>query len=160
MEQFLANLRIILPVIGLDMLKPQPKAVTHTAQPVEERTTGEVQFEIRHKSGVQATAVEEGGEFIVLEGSEALTGTGYVQQSYSGLKEKLIADGVLVHDSAQLDTNKLLFARPWSFNSPSAAAAVVLDRNSNGRIEWKVRGASQTYHDWQQAQASKQETTQ
>ena len=153
MEQFLANLQIILPVIGLDMLKPQPRAVTQSAKPVEERTTGDVQFEIRHKSGVQATAVEEDGEFIVLERSEALTGTGYVQQSYGGLKEKLIADDVLVPDG----TSKLRFAKPWPFNSPSAAAAVVLDRNSNGRIEWKVKGSKQTYHDWQQAQATKQE---
>jgi Domain of unknown function (DUF4357) len=153
MEQFLANLRIILPVVGLDMLKPQPRAVSQTSTPVEERTTGDVQFEIRHKSGVQATAVEEEGEFIVLEGSEALTGTGHVQQSYGGLKQKLIADGVLISNGA----DKLRFAKPWSFNSPSAAAAVVLDRNSNGRIEWKVKGSKQTYHDWQQAQASKQE---
>jgi hypothetical protein len=157
MEQFLANLRIILPVIGLDMLKPQPRAVTQTAKPVEERTAGDVQFEIRHKSGVQATAVEEDGEFIVLEGSEALTGTGYVQQSYGGLKEKLIAEGVLVPQDVPPGTNKFRFAKPWSFSSPSAAAAVVLDRNSNGRTEWKVKGASQTYHDWQQVQAEKQE---
>jgi hypothetical protein len=153
MEQFLANLRIILPVIGLDMLKPQPRAVTQTATPVEERTTGDVQFEIRHKSGVQATAVEEDGEFIVLEGSEALTGTGYVQQSYGGLKDKLVTEAVLIPNGA----DKLLFAKPWSFNSPSAAAAVVLDRNSNGRTEWKVKGSRWTYHDWQQFQAAKQE---
>lgn len=153
MEQFLANLRIILPVIGLEMLKPQPRAVTQTAKPVEERTMGDVQFEIRHKSGVQATAVEEDGEFIVLEESEALTGTSYVQQSYGGLKEKLIADAVLVPHGA----DKLQFAKPWPFNSPSAAAAVVLDRNSNGRTEWKVKGSKQTYHDWQQAQAAEQE---
>lgn len=153
MEQFLANLRIVLPVIGLDMLKPQPRAVTQTAKPVEERTTGDVQFEIRHKSEVQATAVEEDGEFIVLEGAEALIGTVYVQQSYGGLKEKLIADGVLTTYGA----DKLRFAKPWSFNSPSAAAAVVLDRNSNGRIEWKVKGSKQTYHDWQQALAERQE---
>lgn len=153
MEQFLANLSVVLPVIGLEMLKPQPRAVTQTAKPVEERTTGDVQFEIRHRSGVQATAVEEDGEFIVLEGSEALTGTGYVQQSYAGLKEKLIADGVLI----PLGRDKLRFSKPWPFASPSAAAAVVLDRNSNGRTEWKMKGSKQTYHDWQQAQAAKQE---
>ena len=153
MEQFLANLRIILPVIGLDMLKPQPRAVTQTAKPVEERTMGDIQFEIRHKSGVQATAVEEDGEFIVLEGTEALIDTGYVQQIYGGLKEKLIADRVLVRHGP----DKLRFAKPWPFSSPSAAAAVVLDRNSNGRTEWKVKGSKQTYHDWQQTQAAKQE---
>lgn len=155
MEQFLANLRIILPVIGLDMLKPQPRAVTQTAKPVEDRTTGDVHFEIRHKSGVEATAVEEDGEFIVLEGSEALTGTGYVKQSYVALKEKLVADGVLV----PFETNKLRFSKPYSFNSPSAASAVVLDRNSNGRTEWKVKSSQETYHDWQQAEAKKQGPT-
>ncbi|TKW65883.1 MAG: GIY-YIG nuclease family protein [Paracoccus denitrificans] len=158
MEQFLANLRIILPVIGLDMLKPQPKAVTQIAQPVDQRTSGEVHFEIRHKSGVQATAVEEDGEFIVLEGSEALTGTGYVHhQSYDALKATLIAEGILVAQDGLPGVQKLRFSRPWPFKSPSAAAAVVLDRNSNGRIECKVKGASQTYHDWQQAQAARQE---
>lgn len=151
MEQFLSNLRIILPVIGLDMLKPQPRAVTQTAKPVDERTEGDVQFEIRHKSGVKATAVEEDGEFVVLEGSEALTETGYVQQSYGSLKEKLISDGILVADGNQ----KLRFTKPWSFSSPSAAAAVILDRNSNGRLEWKVKGSKQTYHDWQQAEANR-----
>lgn len=157
MEQFLANLRIILPVIGLDMLKPQPKAVSAKASPSSPSVSNEVQFEIRHKSGVSATAVEEDGEFIVLEGSEALKDTGYVQQSYGGLKDKLIADGVLVPQDVPTATGKLRFAKPWSFSSPSAAAAVVLDRNSNGRLEWKVKGASQTYHDWQQVQAAKRE---
>ncbi|MDQ2092310.1 GIY-YIG nuclease family protein [Marimonas arenosa] len=158
MEQFLANLRIILPVVGLDMLKPQPRAVTQTAKPVDERTTGEVQFEIRHKSGVQATAVEEDGEFIVLEGSEALIDTGYVQHhTAKSTKERLLTEGVLTKEGVGDGENKLRFAKPWTFSSPSAAAAVILDRHSNGRIEWKVKGSKQSYHDWQQVQAAKQE---
>lgn len=149
MEQFLLNLKTVLPVIGLEMLKPQPRAATQTSTPVDERTANEVKYEIRHKSGVQATAVEEDGEFIVLEGSEALTGTGYVQQSYGGLKHQLISDGVLVDDG----NGKLRFTRPWPFSSPSAAAAIVLDRNSNGRTEWKVEDKKLTYHEWQQRKA-------
>lgn len=149
MEQFLANLRIILPVIGLEMLKPQPRAAVQTDESVIERVSGDVQFGIRHKSGVQATAVEEDGEFVVLEGSEALFGPGYVQLTYRGLKEKLAAEGVLVPSGP----NRMRFARPWTFSSPSAASAVVLDRNSNGRTEWKVKGSSQTYHEWQTAAA-------
>ena len=150
MEQFLSNLRIILPVIGLDMLKPQPKAVTQVSKPAEERTATEVHFEIRHKSGVQATAVEEDGEFVVLEGSEALSGTGHVQHlGYGALKAKLIEDGVLV----VAGVDRLRFTKPWPFSSPSAASAVILDRNSNGRLEWKVRGSAENYHEWQQAQA-------
>ena len=152
MEQFLANLRTILPVIGLDMLKPQPKAVTQTAQPIEERTAGEVQFEIRcERSGIRAIAVQEDGEFIVLERSTAQIG--YYEHGYGDLKKKLVEAKVLVPYSAV----QFRFARPWPFTSPSAAASVVLDRNANGRTEWKMMGASQTYHDWQQAQAVRQE---
>jgi hypothetical protein len=147
MEQFLVNLRVVLPVIGLDMLKPQPRAARETASPLEARTEGEARFEIRHRSGVKAQAVEEEGEFVVLEGSEALVDTGRVQQSYGPLKARLRADGVLVPHGA----DRLRFAKPYAFAGPSAASAVILDRNSNGRIEWRVRGSAQTYADWQQA---------
>ncbi len=154
MEQFLANLKIILPVVGLDLLKPQPRAVAQASTPVEQRTAHETTFEIRHKSGVSAEAVEEDGEFVVLEGSQSLMDTGYVQQSYGTLKENLVKQGVLVPGA----DGKHVFAKPYSFNSPSAAAAVVLDRNSNGRTEWKVKGQKRTYHDWQQARISPYET--
>ncbi len=150
MEQFLANLKIILPVVGLDLLKPQPRAVAMANTPVEQRTAHETTFEIRHRSGVKAQAVEEDGEFIVLEGSQALINTGYVQQSYGSLKANLIKLGVLVEGTNEM----YVFAKPYSFNSPSAAAAVVLDRNSNGRLEWKVKGISKTYHEWQQTDMS------
>lgn len=155
MEQFLANLAIVLPVIGLEMLKPQPRAVTRTEQPPEARTAAEVRFEIRHRSGVHATAVEEDGEFIVLEGSEALSETGYVNTTYARLKARLIADGALVPTAA----GRLRFARPVPFTSPSAAAAVVQDRSSNGRLDWRVVDTGQRYHDWQQGQAPRTEDT-
>lgn len=147
MEQFLANLKIILPVVGLDLLKPQPRAVAQASTPVEQRTAHETTFEIRHRSGVSAEAVEEDGEFVVLEGSQARRESGNAMLSYSGLKENLINQGVLVPEQGDF----FRFAKPYSFNSPSAAAAVVLDRNSNGRTEWKVKGERRTYHEWQQA---------
>jgi hypothetical protein len=154
MEQFLANLRVVFPVIGLDMLKSQPRAAKQTAE-VDERTEGDVRFEIRHKSGVKAEAVEEDGEFVVLEGSEALRATGYVSNGYAKLKEDLLRSKVL----GEGGDGRLRFIRPHTFRSPSAAAAVILDRNSNGRTEWKVKGSGQTYHDWQQTQAERPEAT-
>lgn len=147
MEAFLSNLKIILPVVGLDMLKPQPRAVAQASTPVEQRTAHETTYEIRHKSGISALAVYEDGEFIVLEGSQALKDTGYVQQSYIGLKETLVKQGVLREQGDRL----YVFVKPYSFRSPSAAAAVVLDRNSNGLIEWKVKGEKRTFNDVQLA---------
>jgi len=149
MESFLANLRVILPVVGLDLLKPRPFATTKPTGSTPE--AGEVRFEIRHKSGVKAAGVEEEGEFIVLKGSEALKDAGYQgTNSYGELKQELIAQGVL---AASADGKFYEFARPYSFKSPSAAAAVVLDRNANGRLEWKVVGSKLTYHQWQEERA-------
>lgn len=149
MEQFLVNLSTVLPVIGLEMLKPQPRATRETTKPAADRIRDEAVFEMRHKSRIKAEAVEENGEFVVLEGSQALVDTGYVQQTYGALKQKMVDDAVLVPDGCGV----LKFLKPYSFSSPSAAAAVVLDRNSNGRLEWKVKGEKQSYHDWQEAQA-------
>lgn len=150
MEQFLINLQTILPVVGLDMLKPQPKAAAELSTPVDQRTISEVHFEIRHKSGIQAEAVEEDGEFVVLEKSRCLRETSYAGTTYSVLKESLVEKGVL----APTSDGFLEFVKPHSFSSPSAAAAVVLDRNSNGRTEWKVKGSKQTYADWKLSRAN------
>lgn len=149
MEQFLRNLQTILPVIGLDMLKPQPKAAAESLIPIEQRTSSDVRFEIRHKSRVLAEAVEEEGEFVVLENSLCLKETSYAGTTYSTLKISLLDNGFLSPTSDGL----LVFDKPYSFNSPSAAAAIVLDRNSNGRTEWKVKGSKLTYADWKLSNA-------
>lgn len=149
MEQFLLNLQVILPVIGLDLLKPQPKAAAQIFAPLEQRTYAEIKFEIRHKAGAAADAVEEDGEFIVLEGSLALKDSGFQANTYSTLRATLIAKGLLQDNGEGL----YRFSAPFSFNSPSAAAAVVLDRNANGRTEWKVKGTRKTYADWKIAQS-------
>lgn len=153
MEAFLANLRVILPVVGLDLLKPRPVATTNPS--TSTILLGAARFEIRHKSGVKATGVEEEGEFVVLQGSEALRDAGYQSaNSYGELKQELIAQGVL---QTSPDSKVYLFSKSYAFKSPSAAAAVVLDRNSNGRFEWKVMGSRQTYHHWQEEKATSAE---
>lgn len=145
MEAFLANLKTVLPVIGLDLLKPRPVSTTKVAG--QTAASDEMKFEIRHKSGVKATGVEEEGEFVVLQGSEALKDAGYQgSNSYGELKQELIAQGVL---TANAEAKFYTFAKPYAFKSPSAAAAVVLDRNANGRLEWKAVGSKLTYHQWQ-----------
>jgi hypothetical protein len=160
MEAFLANLRVILPVVGLDLLKPQPPGVrvpastpattaTAHAGAVEEPQAAP-QFEIRHKSGIFARAEEQDGEFVVLAGSQARKDTGSAFTTYADLKSELIAKGIL---AVTPDGGSYQFTTAYAFRSPSAAGAVVLDRSSNGRTEWKVVGTGQTYHAWQEAKA-------
>ena len=52
------------------------------------------------------------------------------------------------------DLDKLRFEKLWSLKSSSVAAVVVLDRKSNGRVEWKARGSKRIYSDWQKAQTA------
>lgn len=148
MEAFLANLRIVLPVIGLDLMKPRAHREVERSAESEIPYTGDaVRFEIRHRSGVSASATEVDGEFLVLKGSEARKDSQNVGRGYQGLKAELILQEVLRPSS---DGTKFIFAKDYGFSSPSAAAAVVLDRNANGRIEWKTAIGNLTYHQWQE----------
>jgi hypothetical protein len=150
MEAFLANLKMVLPVLGLDFLKPQPilaKIGKSIGVSIEPPAITDDRFEIPHKSGVKATAFEEDGEFVVIPGSQALKDKGFSQNSYGCLKQNLIDDGTLLQTS---NPELYEFSKPHSFRSPSAAAAVILDRNTNGRIAWHLVGSDLTYHEWQQ----------
>lgn len=158
MEAFLANLKTILPVVGLDLLKPQPRPGPREEQreeasaPFPIRSEAAQKFEIRHKSGVRATAIDDGSDFVVLQGSEALKDTGFVASGYGELKRELIAQNVL---KTSPNSDKYIFNASFPFRSPSAAAAVVLDRNANGRNEWKVEGERLNYHQWQQKRSGR-----
>ena len=153
MEAFLANLKVILPVLGLDLLKPSPKGVVKgtSVSGLPSTASSEIRFEVRHKSGVKAIAVEEEGEFVVLEGSEALKDTDYARNSYAKLKQELIADQIL---EPTADGQRYRFTRAYPFHSPSAAGSVILDRNTNGRTRWYLVGSDLNYHEWQEGKAS------
>jgi Domain of unknown function (DUF4357) len=152
MERFLEDLKIILPVIGLDLLKPRPSVRDAEIQTdgKQYKSTNEMQFEIRHKSGVKACAVEAGGEFVVLPGSHALKDPGYARNSYAGLKANLISQGVLVVSG---DGKTYQFTSSYGFKSPSAAGSVILDRNTNGRTRWHLSDSNLNYHEWQEKKA-------
>jgi hypothetical protein len=150
MEAFLANLKVILPVVGVDLLKPRPEALVKTMPTAVGEAivpeTGQPSFEVRHKSGVKAFAVEEDGEFVVLEGAEALKDMDFAHNNYANLKRELIQDGIL---KPTPDGKRYIFTKSYSFRSPSAAGAVILDRNTNGRTRWYVIGSRLNYHEWQ-----------
>jgi hypothetical protein len=150
METFLANLKVILPIVGLDLLKPKPSIDFMASAPKDAATAASVdgaQFEIRHRSGIKALAIEHDGEFIVLKGSRALKDTAFAHKGYARLKQELIARGALIPIE---DDKHYEFTTSFAFRSPSAASAVVFDRNTNGRTSWHVVGGKQTYHEWQE----------
>lgn len=53
-----------------------------------------------------------------------------MSDSLKKLRQKLIDKGVVDSD--------FLFTNDYIFTSPSLAAAIILGRNANGRVEWKT----------------------
>ncbi len=138
MNAFLANVSLVLPVVGLDLFRPKatiPEGPDALAPP---------EFVIQNSVGVDAIMVEAQDEYLVKKGSTAMKDTGARSRSYSGLKRSLIENGRLVQEGSFYR-----FTEHTVFSSPSAAAAVVLDRNANGRTEWKIKGTAKTYAAWQ-----------
>lgn len=125
MEVFLAHMLGMLPVLGVHAFEQAP-APTAKASPV---------LTCKGK-GALATGYEASQGFVVKAGSQAVAeAVPSMAQHVRGMydvRQALIANGVLV-----LEAGLYRFTQDYSFSSPSTAAAVVLGRSANGRIEWK-----------------------
>ncbi len=146
MEFFIDQIRIVLPVLGFDLLRDKPVA---TQKHVAAHTSSDAPlFElVSKKHDLRAQAREIDGDFVVLAGSLARSKwEGAQGHSYADLHEQLVEDGKLVPDTA---TGRLAFKDDYAFRSPSAASAVVLGRQDNGRMSWRVQETGKTYADWQ-----------
>jgi hypothetical protein len=108
----------------------------------------ETEFIIDQKTGAKATMLLVDGSFLVKKGSTAVKGRDSDMTSYRKLKEKLVSGKQLV-ERGQF----YVFAEDVIFKSPSAAAAIVLDRNANGRVEWKHRSTGATFAEWERGEA-------
>lgn len=138
MQVFLENMLGMLPVLGIHAF--EQAAVLPAAAVTVLSCKGK---------GVVATGFEATQGFVVKAGSQAVgKAVPSMQQhvrSMFDLREELIHNGVL-----QADGDHYLFAQDYVFSSPSTAAAVVLGRSANGRIEWK-NGAGKALKEIQSA---------
>ena len=148
MEYFIAQAKIILPVLGVNILRTSAAAPVSAQGAVPDPVrVASPTFELHlKKEGITAAAREIDGEFTVLEGSRARSSRAGVQPAYQALREKLIQEAALVPDH---DGRTLRFARDQVFSSPSAAAAVVVGRAANGRNDWKIQDTGVSYGNWQ-----------
>jgi hypothetical protein len=150
MEYFITQAKIVLPVLGVNLLRSVSVA-NRAGQPATATDSTRSQlspiFDLTlKKSEIAATAQEVDGEFTVYERSSArLEWTG-VDDGYKRLREKLEDDGTLAKSA---DGKSRVFTRNQVFASPSAAAAVITGRSANGRLEWKVQGSGASYGSWQ-----------
>ena len=152
-EAFLDQVRAILPVLGIHLLKDKvsnpsvPPAVDHLAVPEESPLFSLVV----PGRGIDARARVVAGEFIMLEGSRTIgqwrgvAKSETTRRSYEALAarfNKLVADG-----SIRVDGNVGVLTRDIAFTSPSAAGSIATGRSCNGRTAWTWDGGD--YAHWE-----------
>lgn len=154
MEFFLEQIITLLPVLGFDFLRSMPRAIDPSNQPGVAKVAGStvpVFVADLRKLGIRAKAQEIDGEFVIIKGSQARLSWEGVGTSYSKLFADLLKAGVLAPST---DGQLNVFTKDYAFSSPSAAAAMVAGRQSNGRVQWLLDGTSKTYGEWQDEQVS------
>ena len=100
-----------------------------------EQATESPDFMVAGRGGDAVGYPFDGECFVVKKGSRIAPDiTEGLQQGYINLRNKLISTGIIIGN---------VFTSDYQFDSPSAAAAVVLGRSANGRKEWtKLDGRS------------------
>ena len=159
MEYFISQAQIVLPVLGVNLLRGQGALELASKEPVGQHQGSPV-FAMQIPGGGQAKAQEIDGEFTVLAGSQARArwaGGELKRGSHSrkDYRQSLIYKGVLASQDG-----KMVFTQNQVFSSPSAAAAVIAGTETrNGRKEWTVETTGQSYSDWQTQQVDAAEIT-
>lgn len=128
-EGFLAEMLLILPLLGVDAFESASVQVSRSSQQSEEHSP-ELYL---HARGAYARGHEVANGFVVLKGSRArLTEVPSIRKRIKNLRRQLIEQGVLKPEG-----DSLIFTQDFRFSSPSAAAGVLVGGESNGLTAWK-----------------------
>jgi len=148
-EVFLEQIRGVLPVLGVNILRGTHRAPEQQAPPSD--IDSPIFTLAAPKRGVKAHARVVGDEFIMLEGS-CIVGewtnagrTSSTRRSYESLcaqHTKLVDDG-----SIAVEGTIGTLTRDIPFPSPSTAGSIAVGYSCNGRIAWTWEGG--TYKDWE-----------
>jgi len=123
MEGYLSEMLVILPLAGV---------IAFQAVQRPQASSDDLVLAGR---GAQASGADTSEGFVVFEESLARSDeVASINPGTTRLRARLLSEGVLVPDGEHLR-----FTKAHLFDSPSTAAAVVLGRTANGRIEWKDR---------------------
>ena len=144
MKGFLAEIEVILPVLGFDVLR---RAADPGSDKPEKAAEAIFTFT---EAGTDARAKESGGEFVVLAGSQArVRETNTIHKGAKAQRKQFVEDGVFVKSE---DGQSYVFTRDVAFNSPSGAASIIYGGNVSGPTYWKRESDGLTYKEWREAQ--------
>ncbi|MDO6731153.1 GIY-YIG nuclease family protein [Marinovum sp. 2_MG-2023] len=149
MESFLEEVRLALPVLGIDFF-PTRKLASNKLEAtsrVNSAVEDDVFFTLQNaRAGIDARATEIDGRFVVLEGS---TGSLKEKSSFLASASKVVRDRLLSSGvAADMGNGNFVLRKDTEFKSPSGAAVFLFGTSRNGRTDWFVEGKSLTYADW------------
>lgn len=139
MEEFLANIRVLLGVIGHKALESLakheiPKPLDNEIDVVSDHTSVESNFCLNVKNiTAKALLTDEG--IVVLSGSMVARDVrDSLSTGYKKLRSQLIESGVI----SKGPDGVFVFTRDQLFTSPSQAAAIIVGYAINGRNSWQT----------------------
>ncbi|GAB3752518.1 GIY-YIG nuclease family protein [Zhihengliuella somnathii] len=170
MNYFIDQLRIVLPVLGVDLFRGRATRPTtggraavvpgtgeaRTATALETESSGSPIFLLqRAKLGVDARAQVIDGEFTMLAGSTIVPAMRHskqghnsaIQQAYE--KRQVALQGLIDDGSVRIENGNGVLTRDVVFSSPSAAGATALGQAAlNGRTAWLTEDGL-IFADWE-----------
>lgn len=146
MESFLEQVKLLLPVVGFDYFETTSKSTTNLIPVPDVLDLQDSPIFYMNKFNTDAYAQKINDNFVVLK--DSIARNDYVDSfstTYKSLREQLIKEGKLSYDNLR---SKLIFTEDVSFNSPTAAAAIIGGGNLSGRVTFKIKNTEITYGEW------------
>lgn len=142
MEYFIEQMRVLLPVLGVNLLRGRAVTAPAAAEG-EPMATTSPEFRLTAR-GADARAQIIDGEFTLLSGSVIPREMAEVRRHSDATArayERTVAERTSLFESGafRIEGDKAVVARDVVFQSPSGAARVAAGRVAvNGRAEWKL----------------------
>lgn len=141
MEEFIENIKLLVNTLGHKVFDDKREQKTLQQK--------QITFSIKATRGADAIGEATSEGFVVFKGSKAsATTVNSISPSFLKLRSSLIDKGVLSENGDVYE-----FKEDYIFSSPSTAAVIVMGRNANGPLEWKLPDG-QTLRDFETSNVS------
>lgn len=125
MEEFIENAKLLVNTLGHKVFDEKRETTTQRERQV---------FAINSARGANAQGEPTSDGFVVTKGSAAAGQLApSIPQRFVAIRDNLIDKGILLNKGDYYE-----FTEDHIFSSPSTAATIVMGRNANGLIEWKL----------------------
>ncbi|TDQ16250.1 uncharacterized protein DUF4357 [Algoriphagus boseongensis] len=126
MEEFIEYIKMLVNTLGHKVFEEKREIKSKQKQAI---------FYAKAARGADGQGEPTSDGFLVFKGSKAAGSTvPSMTTSFVTLRQKLIDQGILLDKVDYLE-----FQDDYIFSSPSTASTIVLGRNSNGLLDWKMK---------------------